>query len=309
MRKPTLFSKMQLIGIGVLAVVIPLIYVFMHFLPRWIPATTSEESLVLAQQCIDSIEAHYRAKQQKYAWKYQDVPITLQPFDPNIADSITFRELGLPPWMARNILRYRSKGGMFRDTESFRKVYGMNDSIFKALQPYIQIDSLHIAQLDSMRRSERKILYDSLYRRPDTITHIYPIKRDTILELNSADTATLQLIRGIGRYSAVQIVHYRKQLGGYSSVEQLREIPNLPTIADSLFRFFTVCSDSIQPIPVNRASVERLNRHPYLTFTQAKAIYTLRRENIRLEDLESLKETGAFSEEDLSRLKPYLSFE
>ncbi len=308
MRKPTLFSKMQLIGIGVLAVVIPLIYVFMHFLPRWIPATTSEESLVIAQQCIDSIEAHYRAQQRKYAWKEQTVSIYLQPFDPNIADSITFRELGLPPWMARNILRYRSKGGTFRDAKSFRRVYGMNDSIFNVLQPYIQIDSLRIAQHDSIRRSERQLVYDSLYRRPDRLIH-YPIKRDTILELNSADTATLQLIRGIGRYSAVQIAHYRKQLGGYASVEQLREVPNLPTIADSLFRFFTVCTDSIQPISVNRASVERLNRHPYLTFTQAKAIYMLRRENIRLEDLESLKETGAFSEEDLSRLKLYLSFE
>ena len=32
-------------------------------------------------------------------------------FDPNTADSATFLSLGLPPWMAGNILRYRRKQG------------------------------------------------------------------------------------------------------------------------------------------------------------------------------------------------------
>ena len=42
-------------------------------------------------------------------------------FNPNTADSVTFCRLGLPGWMVRNILRYRSKGGKFRKAEDFRK--------------------------------------------------------------------------------------------------------------------------------------------------------------------------------------------
>ena len=44
------------------------------------------------------------------------------PFDPNRTDSVTFCRLGLPAWMAKNILRYRSKGGKFRKAEDFKKV-------------------------------------------------------------------------------------------------------------------------------------------------------------------------------------------
>ena len=47
--------------------------------------------------------------------------VVLAPFDPNRTDSVTFCRLGLPAWMAKNILRYRSKGGKFRKTEDFKK--------------------------------------------------------------------------------------------------------------------------------------------------------------------------------------------
>lgn len=62
---------------------------------------------------------------------------TLFPFDPNRADSLTFRRLGLPGWMAHNILKYREKGGRFRQKEEFRKIYGLTDEQFATLSPYI----------------------------------------------------------------------------------------------------------------------------------------------------------------------------
>ena len=45
-------------------------------------------------------------------------------FDPNTADSATFLSLGLPTWMAGNILRYRRKQGRFRRPEDFGKYTG-----------------------------------------------------------------------------------------------------------------------------------------------------------------------------------------
>ena len=63
----------------------------------------------------------------KKSERYKKRTVVLAPFDPNRTDSVTFCRLGLPAWMAKNILRYRSKGGRFRNAEDFKKVYGLTD--------------------------------------------------------------------------------------------------------------------------------------------------------------------------------------
>ncbi len=298
--KEPLLTKSQRIGAIVLSVLLLVALLIISFLPSWIPTSSGDAALVLSQTKAEELESKIQAIERKeYQYKKDTIQIRLRDFDPNTADSLTFRELGLPHWMARSVLRYRAKGGKFRTPEAFRKVYGMNDTLFATLQPYIQIDSTLFARRDSIRWASDTTFAKKLYKE----------KRDTTIELNSADTASFQLIRGIGKYTAIQIIKYRNQLGGYASVYQLREIPNLPTVADSIMPYFTVCADSIKPIRVNRASVEYLSRHPYLSFTQAKAIYELRRNEIRLTHIDQIKETGLFTEEDLSRLVPYLSFE
>ncbi len=298
--KEPLLSRAQRIGALVVCGLLLIAVLLLVFLPHWLPVSSGESALALSQAKADEMEAKLQTiERPTYQYKRDTVRIHLREFDPNTADSVTLRELGLPHWMARSVLRYRAKGGKFRTPEAFRKVYGMNDTLFASLRPYIQIDTTRFARRDTIRWASDTTFAKKTYKE----------KRDTILELNSADTTSLQLIRGIGRYTAIQIVRYRKELGGYASVEQLREIPNLPTVADSIMPYFTACSDSIKPIRVNRASVEYLNRHPYLSFTQAKAIYELRRNELRLTSMEQIKETGLFREEDLSRLMPYLSFE
>ena len=130
-----------------------------------------------------------------------------------------------------------------------------------------------------------------------------------MLELNSCDTAALLLLRGIGTYTAQQIVTYRKRLGGYVSVGQLREIKGLEAASDTLLQHFVVCTDSVRPIQVNHSSVERLQRHPYIRFRQAQALYDYRREKYRLHSIEDLRDIEEFTSDDLQRLLPYLSFE
>lgn len=246
----------------------------------------------------------------------------LVPFDPNTADSLTLLHNGLKPWQIRNMMKYRAKGGRYRKPDDFRKLYGLTDSAFLALRPYIRIDSTEwVAQRDSLNalRRERdslKHLTDSL-RRDSLYGHVYRhSKRDTMIELNAADTFDLQYIRGIGHYTAVQIVRYRNELGGYYSPEQIREIKGLQNMAlDSVIPHLSAEKDSIKPLLVNTASVKRLQAHPYLSFEQAKALYDLRRSKITLssmDDLEPLVTSEVktpFTREDLQRLKPYLSFE
>lgn len=239
-------------------------------------------------------------------------------FDPNTADSLTLLELGLRPWQIRNMMKYRAKGGRYRQPNDFRKLYGMTDSAFAALKPYIRIDSTAwIARRDSLRqlRHERDSLRhvaDSLRRDSIYSSRGYIIKRDTIIELNSADTTTLQYIRGIGIYTAKAIIYYRNQLGGYVSPQQIREIKQLQDYKvnfDSIVPHLRAKSDSVARLRVNYMGVERLQRHPYLSFTQAKAIYELRRNKFYLKSIDDLRGLNCLTDEDIRRIEPYLSFE
>lgn len=178
-------------------------------------------------------------------------------------------------------------------------------------------DSFRVA--DSIRRMERRAelkqlrdsahIADSLWRDSMGIYYAKREKKDTILDLNHCDTTELQYIRGIGRYTAVQIVKYRKQLGGFYSPEQLKDEPFAKLSLDTLLHHFTANSSDVQLLRINSCSVETLARHPYLRYEQAKAIYTLRRKRVRLNTINDLRALPELPDSTLSRLAPYLSFE
>jgi hypothetical protein len=76
-----------------------------------------------------------------------------------------------------------------------------------------------------------------------------------------------------------------------------------------LLAHFTADTTDVRLIFVNKSSVEILNRHPYLRYEQAKAIYTLRRKLVSLHSIDDLRVLPEFSEEEIMRVAPYLSFE
>lgn len=219
-------------------------------------------------------------------------------FNPNEADSATLCRLGLPGWMARNILRYRTKGGRFRKPADFQKIYGLDKSTFEALLPYIVIPPETEKGTPSLFLADTS---DSL--RPKPLEKFTP---GTIVELNSADTTTLKRIPGIGSGIARSIVNYRQRLGGFYAIEQLQDIQ---LDHQQLRCWFSVDTTGIRRIPVNSASVERLMRHPYINFYQAKALIEHRRKEGMLHNLKPFILLEEFSRKDLERIQHYLTFE
>lgn len=301
-----LLSAEQWLGVLLLILIAGSVFLLLHrFQPKVV------EPVVVTNDSMRTTFAVYQAQQdslRKAKWKKQyardTIAICMQQFDPNTADSSTLVHLGLKPWQASNMLKYRAKGGRYRKTEDLKRLYGMTDSMYLALLPYVVIDTLAI---DRWRDSVR-IAADSV---PRYVSH----KRDTILNLRTADTTELKMIKGIGSYRAKQIIRYREQLGGFASVEQLREVKALQPLlkdslsTDSLLSHFFIDSVRVVPLKVNSMHVERLQRHPYLSFEQARAIYELRRKKIHLKHLDQLRTLDCLTEQDIQRLRPYLSFE
>lgn len=172
-------------------------------------------------------------------------------------------------------------------------------------------DSARRAQWKAQRLSYRDSLRraDSLWRDSIGVRFAAHVKKDTLLDLNHCDTTALQYIRGIGPVTAMHIIRYREQLGGYYSPSQLTDEPLAKYRLDTLLHHFTADPKDVQTIPVNDCSTDRLQRHPYLRYDQAKAIYMLRRRQLRLNAPDDLRALPELSEKDIERLRPYLSFD
>ena len=294
-----LLTGEQWLGLLVLGVIIAATLVGMKYLQ---PA---DEPTILVEDSVKTDFKDYQTKQDslykakwKKTYKRDTIAIRMQVFDPNTVDSMTLLHLGFKPWQAKNMLKYRAKGGKYRKKEDLKKLYGMTDSMYLVLTPYIYIkDSIVV---DSAR-------IDSVHM--DTLPKWKSTKKDTILNLRTADTTELKLIRGIGSYRAKMIVRYREQLGGYAQVEQIMEARGMDkVIADSILPHFYIDSVVVNKIPINHIRPEVLQRHPYLNFEQAKAIYEYRRKHIRIKSAEELKKIKGLSPTDIEKILIYLDF-
>jgi len=224
----------------------------------------------------------------------------LFPFDPNTADSTELLRLGLRPWQVRNIYKYRSHGGMYRTSTDFARLYGLTQKQFHEMQPYIRIGSDYKPASLLPEVAARQAHHDSIVAK-----YSLKIKGGEHVLLNSADTAMLQRIPGIGSYYAREIENYRRRLGGFSSVEQLKEIDGFP---ESALKYFTASSTGVAKLNVNKLSLNQLKRHPYISFYQARDIVDYRRLRGPLKSLDDLRLLKDFPPEEIERLRPYVEF-
>lgn len=222
----------------------------------------------------------------------------LAEFNPNTADSLTLRRLGLPVFVVRNVLRYREKGGVFRTPEAFSKIYGLSSEQYLALRPYIVVPSREVVPVVS------GTAHADSSRDMETVLSEYP--QGMVIDLNAADTVELKRVPGIGSVLARRIVSYRQRLGGFCRVEQLQEIEHVDIAVN---RWFRTDGKGLRRLELNRAGLDRLRSHPYMDFYKAKAVLEYRRKRGKIESLSRLSLFEEFSEKDLERLSPYLSFE
>jgi len=132
----------------------------------------------------------------------------------------------------------------------------------------------------------------------------------TIVELNTADTTTLKKVPGIGSAFANRIVNYRNILRGYYSVTQLSEVYGIDEERYlALKPWFTADPSLINKIEINKIPQDSLQRHPYISYVQARVIVNLRRQKGRLTGWENLQLLNEFTESDKIKLQPYISFE
>ncbi|MBD1398319.1 helix-hairpin-helix domain-containing protein [Pontibacter sp. JH31] len=292
-----------LIGIMVLLTAAPLL--FKWFAKPEIGTVGSASD----RQLLDSLVAQLEAKQPEKPGRKQvyQMPVALQPFNPNHLSEAQWQELGLPQFMARRILNYRNKVGDFTYKAELGKIYGLPDSVFQQLYPHIQLPETR----PSRYSRNQDIAVNRTAPNPNWTSNPRPRERFILapFNINTADTTALKQIRGIGSKLSARIVKYRDGLGGFHSMAQVQEVYGLPTATvDSLQKYtFVPKSVTIKQLSLNQANADELKAHPYISSNVARAIVAYREQHGAFRQVSEIRQIKIVTAELFEKISPYLT--
>ena len=341
-----MFSKQNIRGIVYVVVIIVVIALIAYF-------AKARKGLILAEERSEVAKTKHD---------------TLFVFDPN---TVTYDELlllGFDKRTAVGIIKYRTAGKVFGIAEELALCYGVSDSMFSRVRPYIKIDSKYATKpkqhrADSLRGSkplrfaprpfeqfsidtvgveylrligfstrqaealieyrnrgkgifsmnELRDCYAVSEEMADSLAHfiILSVRNpyDGLVEINSADSATLRKVRGIGAKTVVAVMQYRKLLGGFVRKEQISELKcvtteNFERICEQIY-----CdSCNISKIDINFAPAKDFECHPYMTRKSLKLILETRESKGGWNSIEEMQMDNIFTEEQARAIAPYLLF-
>jgi len=187
------------------------------------------------------------------------------PFNPNTVSIEDLTRLGFTLRQAQAIDNYRQKGGRFRRKSDFAKSYVVEDSVYKRLEPYIDIPRI---------------------------------------DINSADSAAFETLPGIGKFFASRMVGYREELGGYSYKEQLMDIWHFDEEKyKGLEDLISLDLSKTVPFQLWSLPENELLKHPYIDRDAAHGIVLFRDNNPRsMWTVENLEKAGILTHEYARKL-------
>lgn len=213
-------------------------------------------------------------------------------FDPNNISYDSLLLLGFSKFGAKSLTNYIGKGGKIKDAAKFKTIFGIDTNLVNQLSPYISYPLPKSA--------------DPIIEKKEKTEPI--VKSQPIVELNSADSITLDAIKGVGPYMVKRILQYRNRLGGFLYKEQITE---LNIIADSLYQpvspYLTVDPSLIQKINLNTADYKKFITHPYFSAETTNAILKYRKQHGPFADIQHISRIRSLKEEIGKKILPYLT--
>ena len=304
------------------------------------------------------------ARRAEAAMEIRRDSTAMRPFDPNTATLDDLLGLGLSKHEAVSLLKYRAAGKVFRIPEDLALCYGISDSLYRQLEPWVRIgrkyaiapeeyrtgrilpeplppqpfriDTVSVRYLRaigalSKRQAEAFVrwrdlsgIYDmeelrDCYVVSDSVAAalepyvIFPERKarpiEEPIELNTADSAALRSVSGIGPKTVVSILNYRERLGGFLRAEQLAEVPGVTERNyEKILKQIYCDSCKIRKIDINFASPKVLGRHPYIAPQALRKLLKARQLKGGWNTAGELVEQNILTREEAARLAPYLQF-
>ncbi len=206
------------------------------------------------------------------------------------------KHLGINNRVTSNIIKYLEKGGRFHQKSDLRKIYNMDEKSYGLI-------------IDNTLWENQPITDNKSKTEEIAKTSLKPVKEK--IDLNTADTSTLVTVKGVGPKLALRIIKYRDLLGGFMNIDQLHEVYGLSDFAITELRDQVFIGEHFKPktIPINHAGLGLLSSHPYLGNKKSKVIYNYLKNHSKLSNFEEFQKSYPFTEEELTKIKDYISYE
>lgn len=199
------YTRTERMGIVALLLILVMLIIVKASMHLWVsPQVDAAKEKELTAKWEQAKQKSNTLTTPQYAFEPSATSTTLFKFDPNTIDAAGLKRLGLKDKTISIFLNWRSKGKVFRSKEEFKKLYTLTPQEYERLAPYIDIDN------------------------PKENS-----KQFKLVNLNTADSVELVALPGIGAKLAHRILEYRKEIGRYTSADQLMEVYRFP---DSTFR-------------------------------------------------------------------------
>ena len=289
------FSKGEFNGLLLLILIIavlkaiPIIYTYTR------PIEKDDPSLLTQIQKITVADEKYTSNLRDRIENYSpEKTAGLFNFDPNTLNADGWQTLGLSPKQAKAIINYTSKGGKFYKPQDLQKMYTISPEMYKKILPYVKIADREL------NTSKKYIPFEKKE---------YVKKAPVIVDINQADSAKLDEIKGIGAAFAKRIIKYRERLGGFYKKEQLMEVYGLDSVKYTEIKDqISISNVPLKTININTALFDDLKRNPYLSYKQINAIIQYRKKHGNYSNITDLKKIAILNQQVIDKIAPYISF-
>ena len=296
------FTKSEKRGVIVLLIILLLIlfsFPFVDYLKQQnTPDFTEYEDAILAFE--KELNEQENEQKQTYQQKNKQASsITLFDFDPNTISDEEWKQLGFRDWQIKIINNYKAKGGNWKIKADIKKIYGISDKHYELLFPHILLPET-IEKTNYQNDKPVKKSVENKFEKKD-----YSQK----IDINTADSAMLTNIKGIGPAYSSRIIKYRDLLGGFIAKEQLKEVWGLSEETYQIALPQIVVSDRVQKININKATADVLKQHPYINWKIANAIEKYRKANGSYKSVADLNKLHLLDKATIEKISPYLGVE
>ena len=203
-----------------------------------------------------------------------------RPFRIDTASVEYLATIGFSQRQAEVIVDYRQMRGGFYTMEDFARCYVVDSTMCDLLADYIIFPERETAAREKPR-----------------------------IEINSADSATLRSVTGIGERSVVEILEYRRRLGGFHDLNQLAEVKSVTESNFEKILTQIYCdSCNISKIDINFATQTQLDEHPYIGRKKLRKLFHKRELKGGWSRIEEMVDDGIFTDEEAEKVRPYLRF-
>ncbi|MES2575760.1 MAG: helix-hairpin-helix domain-containing protein [Bacteroidota bacterium] len=232
-------------------------------------------------------------KQQK-----QNYVPKIYPFNPNFITDYKGYKLGMSVVEIDRLLAFRKQNKYVNSAEEFQNVTKVSDSLLAGIAPYFKFP-------DWVKNKKQSNKYENY-----AYTAFTKKEKIVVIDINQATQEDLVKINGIGDAISLRILKFKESLGGFVSMEQMKDVWGLsPEVIEKLNSHFKVSAVSnIKKIDINNASVKELSQFPYFNYSLAKQIVTFRSMNGDFKNIQDLTKIKGLSIDKANIIALYLAF-